>query len=48
MQIPLLFGTLVALSIMGILLFYVVALVEFVVLPKPLRQKRMDEGGATI
>jgi NitT/TauT family transport system permease protein len=48
MQIPLLFGTLVALSIMGILLFYVGALVEFVVLPKPLRQKRMDEGGATI
>lgn len=48
MQIPLLFGTLVALSIMGILLFYLIALVEFFVLPKPLRQNRLDEGGATI
>lgn len=48
MQIPLLFGTLVALSIMGILLFYLIALVEFFVLPKPLRRNRLDEGGATI
>lgn len=48
MQIPLLFGTLVALSVLGIVLFYLVALVEFVVLPRPLRQSRVDEGGATI
>jgi NitT/TauT family transport system permease protein len=47
LQTPLLFGTLVALSVMGIGLFYLVALVEVLVLPRPLRQARVDEGGAT-
>jgi NitT/TauT family transport system permease protein len=42
LQIPLLFGTLVVLSIMGIALFYFVALVEMLILPRPLRQARTD------
>jgi NitT/TauT family transport system permease protein len=41
-QIPLLFGTLVVLSIMGIVLFYFVALVEWLILPRPLREVRTD------
>jgi NitT/TauT family transport system permease protein len=47
LQIPLLFGTLVALSIMGIALFYLVALVEVLILPRPLREVRTD-GEATL
>jgi NitT/TauT family transport system permease protein len=47
LQIPLLFGTLVVLSIMGIALFYFVALVERLVLPRPLREVRTD-GEATL
>lgn len=46
-QTDLLFGTLVALSVMGIALFYSVALVEYFVLPRPLRQTRI-EGGSTL
>jgi len=46
-QTDLLFGTLVALSVMGIALFYLVGVVEFLVLPRPLRQTRI-EGGSTL
>jgi len=46
-QTDLLFGTLVALSVMGIALFYLVGLVELLVLPRPLRQTRVD-GGSTL
>lgn len=42
LQIPLLFGTLVVLSIMGIALFYFVALIEMLILPRPLREVRTD------
>jgi NitT/TauT family transport system permease protein len=45
-QTDLLFGTLVALSVMGIALFYLVGLVEFLVLPRPLRQRRVDGGSS--
>lgn len=45
-QTDLLFGTLVALSIMGIALFYLVGLVELIVLPRPLRQTHVDGGSA--
>lgn len=41
-QIPLLFATLVVLSIMGIALFYLVFLVEVLMLPRPLRQSTAD------
>jgi NitT/TauT family transport system permease protein len=47
-QIPLLFATLVVLSLMGIALFYLVSLVEMLVLPPPLRQIRIDDGSATL
>jgi NitT/TauT family transport system permease protein len=47
LQMPLLFGTLVALSVMGIGLFYLVALIEHLVLPRPLRGSRIDEQAAT-
>jgi NitT/TauT family transport system permease protein len=47
-EIPLLFGTLVVLSIMGIAFFYMVSLVEFLVLPRPLRQSRDNAGGSTL
>lgn len=41
-QVPLLFATLVVLSVMGMALFYLVALVEVLVLPRPLRQRGID------
>lgn len=41
-QVPLLFATLVVLSAMGIALFYLVALVEVLLLPRPLRQRGID------
>jgi len=47
-EIPLLFATLVALSIMGIGFFYLVSLVEFLVLPWPLRQSRETTGGSSL
>ncbi len=47
-EIPLLFATLVVLSIMGILLFYLVALVEILVLPRPLRQSGTNVEGSTL
>jgi len=47
-EIPLLFGTLVVLSFMGIALFYLVVLAEFLILPRPLRQTRIDAGGSTL
>lgn len=47
-QTPLLFGTLVVLSIMGIAFFYLVSLAEMLCLPRPLRQIRTDDGGATL
>ncbi|MBO0753524.1 MAG: ABC transporter permease, partial [Bradyrhizobiaceae bacterium] len=47
LQIPLLFATLVVLSVMGIALFYFVALVEMLILPRPLREVRTD-GEATL
>lgn len=45
-QIPLLFATLVVLSIMGIGLFYLVILIEMVMLPRPLRQKTAETGAS--
>ncbi|HKJ61972.1 MAG TPA: ABC transporter permease subunit, partial [Hyphomicrobiales bacterium] len=47
-EIPLLFATLVVLSIMGILLFYLVVLVEILVLPRPLRQSGTNVEGSTL
>ncbi len=47
-EIPLLFATLVVLSIMGIGFFYLVSLVEFLVLPWPLRQSRETTGGSSL
>lgn len=47
-EIPLLFATLVVLSVMGIGFFYLVALAEFLILPRPLRQSRDTTGGATL
>lgn len=47
LQIPLLFGTLVALSIMGLVFFYLVGFAEFLILPWPLRRTRI-EGGSTL
>lgn len=47
-EIPLLFGTLVVLSFMGIAFFYLVFLAEFLILPRPLRQSRTDAGGSTL
>lgn len=44
-EIPLLFGTLVVLSVMGIAFFYLVALVEVLILPRPLRDTRVNDGG---
>ena len=44
-EIPLLFGTLVVLSVMGIAFFYLVALVEVLILPQPLRDTRVNDGG---
>lgn len=43
-ETPLLFGTLVALSVIGIAFFYFISLVETVILPRPLRQTRIDGG----
>jgi NitT/TauT family transport system permease protein len=47
-QMPLLFGTLAVLSLMGIAFFYLVSLVEMLVLPLPLRQVRTDDGRGTL
>ncbi len=47
-EIPLLFATLVALSLMGIFLFYLVALVEMLLLPKPLRKSETGLEGSTL
>jgi len=47
-EIPLLFGTLVVLSVMGIAFFYLVSLVEFLILPRPLRHSRDNAGGSTL
>jgi len=47
-EIPLLFATLVVLSVMGIAFFYLVSLVEFLILPRPLRQTRVNDGGSTL
>lgn len=47
-QITLLFSTLVVLSLMGIALFYLVALVEVLVIPRPLRKTEAGEGGSTL
>jgi NitT/TauT family transport system permease protein len=47
-QMPLLFGTLAVLSLMGIAFFYLVSLAEMLVLPVPLRQVRTDDGGGTL
>lgn len=47
-EIPLLFGTLVMLSAMGIGFFYLVMLAELLILPRPLRQTRIDTGGSTL
>jgi NitT/TauT family transport system permease protein len=47
-QIPLLFATLVVLSLMGIALFYFVVLIEMLILPRPLREVRTDSGGTTL
>jgi NitT/TauT family transport system permease protein len=44
-EIPLLFGTLVVLSVMGIAFFYLVELVEVLVLPRPLRDTRVNDAG---
>lgn len=46
LQIPLLFATLVMLSVMGIGLFYLVFLVELVLLPRPLRQRTTETGAS--
>jgi NitT/TauT family transport system permease protein len=46
-EIPLLFGTLVALSVMGLAFFYLVSLAEMLMLPWPLRRTRID-GGSTL
>ncbi len=46
LEIPLLFATLVMLSIMGIGLFYLVFLVELLILPRPLRQNTSDVGAS--
>ncbi len=46
LEIPLLFATLVVLSIMGIALFYLIFLVEFIVLPRPLRQTKVETGAS--
>ena len=47
-EIPLLFATLIVLSAMGIAFFYLVFLAEFLILPRPLRQSRIDAGGSTL
>jgi NitT/TauT family transport system permease protein len=47
-QIPLLFATLVMLSLMGIALFYFVVLIEMLILPRPLREVHTDGGGTTL
>jgi NitT/TauT family transport system permease protein len=47
-QIPLLFGILVLLSVMGGALYGLVVLLEWLVLPAPLRTVRADEAGATL
>ena len=46
LEIALLFATLVMLSIMGIGLFYLIFLVEFLILPRPLRQNTSDAGAS--
>jgi NitT/TauT family transport system permease protein len=46
-EIPLLFGTLVALSVMGLAFFYLVSLAEMLMLPWPLRRTQID-GGSTL
>jgi len=47
-QIPLLFGILVLLSVMGGVLYGLVVLLEWIVLPPPLRTVMADEAGATL
>jgi NitT/TauT family transport system permease protein len=47
-QIPLLFGILVLLSVMGGVLYGLVVLLERLVLPAPLRTVKADEAGATL
>lgn len=47
-EIPLLFATLVVLSLMGIVLFYLVALVEMLILPRPLRKAGSNVEGSTL
>ncbi len=47
-QIPLLFGILVLLSVMGGVLYGLVVLLEWLVLPAPLRTVKPDEAGATL
>jgi len=47
-QIPLLFAILVLLSAMGGVLYGLVVLLEWIILPAPLRNVRPDESGATL
>lgn len=47
-QIPLLFGILVLLSVMGALLYYLVVLVEWIALPPPLRSTDTGQGRGTL
>ena len=47
-QIPLLFGILVLLSVMGGVLYGLVVLLEWLILPAPLRTVKADEAGATL
>lgn len=47
-EIPLLFATLVVLSVMGIAFFYLASLAELLILPRPLRQSRINAGGSSL
>jgi NitT/TauT family transport system permease protein len=47
-QIPLLFGILVLLSVMGAVLYYIVVLIEWIALPPPLRSTDTGQGHGTL